>query len=251
LEQEALAKWERSAQAWIGAIRRGDVNRDRLLDAPMLALAGDVAGQDVLDMGCGEGRFCRFLQERGARTTGLDPTPTLLAEAQRLHPAGTYLDGSATNLPFPDASFDLVVSYLTLIDIEDYRAAIREMARVLRPGGRLLIANMNSFVTTRSNPWVRGADGAKLHLAVDNYFEERAEYPEWSGIAIVNWHRPFEAYLGALLATGLRLDAFQEPRPTPADVQQYPSMLDEYRVPLFHVMRWRKNGPASTANAAR
>ena len=50
-------------------------------------------------------------------------------------------------MPFPGASFDLVVSYLTLIDIADFRLALQEMVRVLQPGGTLLIANLNSFVT--------------------------------------------------------------------------------------------------------
>ena len=239
VEQRALRLWERSAPAWIARIKRGEITREYLLDGPMLALAGTVDGQQVLDVGCGEGRFCRLLGERGARTTGLDPTPGLLAEARRRHTAGSYVQGWAESLPFANASFHLVVSYLSLLDIAGFRPAIAEMARVLRTGGQLLIANMNSFATTREPAWHTDWLGRKLHVAVDNYFQERAQHLEWDGLSIINWHRPFEAYLGALLAAGLRLDAFVEPRPTRGG-EHRESLDNAHRVPLFHVMRWVK-----------
>ncbi|AIE87213.1 class I SAM-dependent methyltransferase [Fimbriimonas ginsengisoli] len=237
---EALSKWSTSSGAWIRAMRRGEANRERLLDPPMLELAGDVTGLDVLDVGCGEGRFCRMLAARGARTVGLDPTPEFLAEARHLDPEGSYVEGVGERLPFEEASFDLVVSYLTIIDIPDFRAAIREMARVLRPGGRLLVATVNSFASTRPRAWYQDENGEKLHVAVVDYFDEKEQLLEWSGMSIINWHRPFEAYMEAYLSAGLILEQFREPRPTLSDVDAVPSMIDEYRVPIFHVMRWRK-----------
>jgi ubiquinone/menaquinone biosynthesis C-methylase UbiE len=96
--------------------------------------------------------------------------------------------------PF-EASFDLVVSYLTLIDITDFRLGLRQMARVLRPNGTLLIANLNSFVTSCPNGWVKDVDGRYLHYRVDRYLKEFPERVEWSGIRIVNWHRPLAAYM--------------------------------------------------------
>ena len=65
--QESRDLWASSSSAWIENVRKGDPNRTHLLDAPMLRLAGDVCGLTVLDVGCGEGRFCRMLSERGAR----------------------------------------------------------------------------------------------------------------------------------------------------------------------------------------
>jgi SAM-dependent methyltransferase len=240
MTEEALSKWSASADAWIRGMRRGDRNRERLLDRPMLELTGVVTGLDVLDVGCGEGRFCRMLGERGARTVGIDPTTPFLAEAKRLQDGGRFVRSVAERLPFADKSFDLVVTYLTLIDIADYRAAIREMGRVLRPGGRLLVANLQSFATTMERPWQRDEGGNKTYFAVGEYFEERGMVLEWDGLSIVNWHRPFEAYMEAFLSSGLILDGFREPRPTLEDVAAVPTMIDEYRVPLFHLMRWRK-----------
>jgi len=83
------AGWEASAAAWI-AIQgdSGDFGRMHVLDAPMLALVDELAPARVLDVGCGEGRFCRMLAERGVATTGVDPAATLIAQAQALHPDG-------------------------------------------------------------------------------------------------------------------------------------------------------------------
>ena len=140
--------WDDSAEAWIADMGdKGDFSRRHVLDAPMLALARGRGFRTALDIGCGEGRFCRMLAAEGIATTGIDPTLRLLDAARTRDPQGNYLQARAEALPFADASFDLAVSYLTLIDIDDYAAAIAEMARVLRPGGSLLIANLNSFST--------------------------------------------------------------------------------------------------------
>jgi ubiquinone/menaquinone biosynthesis C-methylase UbiE len=83
----------------------------------------------ALDVGCGEGRFCRMLQVAGISTVGIDPTEELLRQARRRDPKGDYRIGRAEALEFPDRSFDLVVSYLTFIDIGDIERAVAEMAR--------------------------------------------------------------------------------------------------------------------------
>lgn len=232
--------WDRSASAWIAFTERGDFNRTVLLDPLLLRLAGNVGGLDVCDVGCGEGRFSRMLAERGARITGIEPTRSLLEEARRRHPEGRYLESGAENMPLPSDAFDLVVSYLVLIDIEDYRAAVREMARIVRPGGRVLVANMNSFCTTRPYPWVRDEEGNPVHVAVDDYFRERGDVVSWAGIEIVNYHRPLESYMQAFLDEGLRLTDFAEPKPTMDQLAGYPTKMDALRVPLFLVTQWRK-----------
>src|SRR5688572_3672726 len=138
--------WQSSADAWVADMgTAGDFGRRYVLDPVMLPRALAHAPANALDVGCGEGRFCRMLTSRGVDVVGVDPTPSLIAAARARDGGATYVRGRAERLPFPDASFDLVVSYLTLIDIPDVETAIPEMARVLRPGGTLLIANLNSF----------------------------------------------------------------------------------------------------------
>jgi len=140
--------WETSAQAWIESMgERGDWGREHVLDPMMNDRVARGRFQNALDVGCGEGRFCRQLKARGVAAIGIDPTPQLLETARQRDPSGDYRLGRAEQLAFDDASFDLVVSYVTLVDIPDYRAGIREMARVLKPGGSLLIANLTGFAS--------------------------------------------------------------------------------------------------------
>jgi SAM-dependent methyltransferase len=231
--------WDESAEAWIATVEH-DPNRSLLLDPVMVAELGDVTGKEILDVGCGEGRFCRMLSDLGAKTVGIDPTVRFIEHARELHPEGQYVVSGAERMPFADGAFDIVVSYVTLVDIPDYRAGLREMARVLGPGGRLIIANLNPFVTSQPWGWYRDARGERMHYPVDHYNEEVGHTVSWSGVSIINWHRPMSAYMQALLETGLRLTKYLEPVPTEQAVRDNPRVEDMLRVPLFHVMEWVK-----------
>jgi 2-polyprenyl-3-methyl-5-hydroxy-6-metoxy-1,4-benzoquinol methylase len=104
---ESLRAWEFSASAYIAFQDAGDRNRTLLLDPVMLALCGDVRGKRVLDVGCGEGRFCRMLAERGAAVAGIDVAQTARARGAAFD---AYAVASASALPFARGTFDLAVS---------------------------------------------------------------------------------------------------------------------------------------------
>jgi SAM-dependent methyltransferase len=169
---------------------------------------------------------------------GIDPTPRLVEAARWRDPSGDYRLGRAERLEFEPASFDLVVSYLTLVDIADFRMAISEMARVLKPGGSLLIANLTGFTSAcAAQGWVRDEAGRRLHFPVDQYLDEFSFWFEWAGIRIENWHRPLAAYMAALLESGLHLTFFSEPEPVSGEA----SRREDYRrAPWFVVMEWRR-----------
>ena len=115
--------------------------------ARVLTLADPRPGEHVLDVACGTGVVAlaaAALVGPGGRVVGLDPSPAMLAEARALPtPAGgvpvEWHEGVAGALPFPDASFDAVTCQLGLMFFPDRVAALREMGRVLRPGGRLAV----------------------------------------------------------------------------------------------------------------
>ncbi len=232
--------WETSAGAWIADLGDdGDFGRRYVLDPVMRARVRASRAAHALDVGCGEGRFCRMLRDDGVAATGLDPTAALIETAKHRDRAGRYVRGAAETLPFAAASFDLVVSYLSLIDIADIDAAIPEMARVLAPGGTLLVANLTSFNTSCADRgWVTGARGERLHYPIDAYLDDRAMWVEWRGIRIVNHHRPMRRYMRAFLDAGLQLTFFDEPDPIAATA---PARARAYRrVPWFLVMEWRR-----------
>lgn len=230
--------WNASAAAWIASQgEAGDFSRRFILDRPMLERVRARPPATALDVGCGEGRFCRLLKEEGAATVGVDPTAALIEEARRRDPGGDYRLGRAEALDVADGAFDLVVSYLALLDVDDGEAAVREMARVARPGGRVLVANQAAFATAAvGGGWSREADGAR-RFEIDDYLEIRPVAARWKGIDVRNWHRPLEFYMRAFLEAGLALVHFAEPAPHGGP----PDKADRYRrVPLFVVTEWEK-----------
>jgi ubiquinone/menaquinone biosynthesis C-methylase UbiE len=95
----------------------------------------------ILDLGCGTGIVARILRERlggGARITGLDINAGMLAKARSIAPDIEWVEGSATALPFVDRSFEVVIAQQVLQFVPDREAAMREIRRVLVPGGRLI-----------------------------------------------------------------------------------------------------------------
>lgn len=230
--------WATSARAWIESQgSEGDWSRRHVLDGPMLARVGHRQFGRALDLGCGEGRFCRLLQGQGIATVGVDPTAALIDQARRLDPAGDYRVGRAEALNLPDSSIDLVVSYLSLIDIPDLTAAIGEVRRVLRPGGRFLIANLQSFNTASvADGWTRELDGSR-RFCIDHYMDEQPRWSEWLGIRVQNWHRPLSSYMQGLLQAGFELRHFEEPLAVGGE----PERAERYRrVPHFLVMEWAR-----------
>ncbi|MGI4797988.1 MAG: class I SAM-dependent methyltransferase [Janthinobacterium lividum] len=93
------------------------------------------------------GKVCRIMRDLDIRAVGVDPTTALLDIARTRDPGGDYRFGRAEALDELGGHFDLVVSYLSLIDIPDLATGLQQIVAALRPGGTLLIANLNSFNT--------------------------------------------------------------------------------------------------------
>ena len=176
------------------------------LEEPVvLEVMGDVAGKDVLDAACGTGRYALLLAEAGARVAGIDSSEEMLALARRkADQLGSSVDlrhGDVARLPFPDDSFDLAVCALAFCHLPDIGAAVAELARVLRSGGRLVISDFHPFCLLVG--W-----RTALH-------REEATY--W----IENHLHLTEEYVGALLDAGFTLTNLRE------------SIVDERAAPIL------------------
>ena len=232
------SEWQSLAPAWIRESREGrNANRKGLLDAPVLEACGDVTGLSVLDSGCGEGRFCRMMAERGAaRALGIDLCPAMIGAAQQL--AGgrdEYRVADAQDLGFlQDGSFDLAVSYLNQCDLPDFAANTREVFRVLRPGGRFVIANLHPM-RSAVGTWQKTPGGAKQHVILDRYFDEGERRWKMMGADFTNFHRSLQTYIRGFRAAGFFLDDLIEPTATPENLARFPEIEDELRVPNFIV----------------
>src|SRR4029453_12722813 len=116
-----------------------------------LDVLGDVAGLDIVELGCGTAYFSAWLARRGARGVGVDPTPAQLATARRMQQQTglefPLVDATGENVPLPDDSFDLVLSeYGAPIWADPYQW-IPEAARLLRPNGRLVFLRNSTLVS--------------------------------------------------------------------------------------------------------
>ena len=126
--------WGTDPQAWA---ELAEAHNRPLFDA-VLDAARVGPGTSVLDVGCGAGLTLVLAAERGALVSGLDVSPGLLGVARERLPGADLRDGDMESLPFPDGAFDAVVGVNAFQFAGDPRLALREAARVTRPGGRVI-----------------------------------------------------------------------------------------------------------------
>lgn len=228
---ESLEKWRVSARAWItdqGEL--GDWSRRAVLDPALEKILPDVRGKMVLDLGCGEGRYSRVLRDKGAHVVGIDPVPEFVDQARRRDAKSTYIEAVAEQIPLGDETFDMVLSYLSLVDIPDLASASREICRLLKPHGELIIVNISNLASATEG-WVKDEQGRKTHRTVDRYMEHFSLDIEWRNIQVRNFHRPLSYILGLFLDNGFVLTKFVEPLPMSTD----PNYPDEFRAPNFQI----------------
>ena len=152
---ETYARWRASP---LGSIT------ERVETEVIFALTGQLEGKEVLDVGTGDGTYAIEAASRGAIVTGLDPDPSMLdaarMRASRRGLSVTFQRGRAEALPFEDGSFDVVLEVTVLCFVPQALTAVREMARVLAPGGRLVLGELGRHSVWAAERQVRGWLGA-------------------------------------------------------------------------------------------
>jgi SAM-dependent methyltransferase len=233
-------RWEAEAARWIAWARAPGhdsfwrFHRDQFLDIV------PSPGRRTVDIGCGEGRLGRHLKSLGHRVIAIDSSPSLVAAARDADPAMDIRLADAAALPLDDATADLAVAFMSLQDVDDMPAAVREIARVLEPGGRFCMAivhPMNSagrFETEAADaPFVIKGD----YLGTFDY----ADTIERDGLPMTfhSRHRPLECYFRALEECGLIAEALREPR-VPNHAVRSDRGRRWQRLPLFLHLRARR-----------
>ena len=115
-------------------------------EPPMRALIETLPSGTILDAACGTGRYSTVLTDQGHRVIGVDQSGAMLDIARQKLPSADFREGDLTALPLPARSVDAVVCALALVHIPDVASALREFARVLRPGGRVIISDVHPFL---------------------------------------------------------------------------------------------------------
>ncbi|MEV4603429.1 class I SAM-dependent methyltransferase [Amycolatopsis sp. NPDC049253] len=181
----------------------------------ILDLAGDVAGRRILDAGCGSGPVLAALRDRGAEVRGFDASVKMVELAR--HRFGADADLRVADLseplPYPDAEFDDVIVSLVLHYLEDWSAPLAELRRVLKPGGRLILAVNHPIIFKLLRP-------ESSYFAITRWSEEY----DFAGqkATLTYWHRPLHAMTDAFTAAGFRTAVISEPYPAPGARERFP-----------------------------
>lgn len=224
--------WTEIAEEWIAWARAPGHDAFWSYAQAFGAFVGKGNGE-ALDVGCGEGRVSRLIKGLGYRVTAADPVARFIAAAREMNSADHYEVAPVAALPFKAQSFDLVVAYNMLMDVEDVPAATREIRRVLKPSGTLIISIVHPFA---DRGHFAGPEPEAPFVVPGSYFgRDRFEgVEEKNGLKMhfAGWSQPLEAYMAALAQAGFAATQIKEPIP------ESPSRWR--RIPLF---LWLKAQP--------
>ena len=234
--------WEAHARWWQDQFTDGVDPEYTEQILPLIAGHLPPSGR-LLDIGAGEGQVARIAAEAGLDTIGLDPAWAQVSVGTERGGGPRYLQGSATGLPFADATFDVAVACLVFEHIADHQAAIAEVARVLRPGGRFLCLLNHPLLQTPNSGWIDDQilDPPEQYWRIGDYLvpAETVEQVE-KDVFITFFHRPLNSYLNALADCGLMLEHMVEPPPPAGFLERAPEYLQAATIPRLLFLRLRR-----------
>ncbi|PZR40104.1 MAG: SAM-dependent methyltransferase [Azospira oryzae] len=163
------------AKVFTTEITSGDIPSDNPIHQRLLrpyVLIQDWISGDVLEVGCGEGRGIDLIMQKAKSYTAIDKIEPVIQKLQTKYPAGKFLSGNIPPLyPFADHSFDFVVSFQVIEHIQDDHLFLKEIHRVLKPGGTAWITTPNRPLSLSRNPWhIREYTGVELAALAKKYF---------------------------------------------------------------------------------
>lgn len=194
-----------------------DTYHEKVIKPNLLRVLGDIRGKRVLDLACGEGFFSRALHAVGARVTGADIAPELIAIAKKLGPLEiSYLAAPASRIPLPEASFDIAVCVLALQNIKDLSGALAQTSLLLKKGGTFaIVLNHPAFRILRHSQWGYDIEASVQFRRLDRYLSETSYAVQMHpgkapGVTTLSYHRPLQLYMKELAKHGFVLAGLEE-----------------------------------------
>lgn len=249
-------EWDDAAVSWKEFVRdEKDYYREYMNNPATFRLIGNVKGQFVLDLACGEGYNSRILAKKDARVVGVDFSEKMIELAKQKEmkeKSGiSYYISDATDLnEFSTDSFDMVTCFMSLMDIEEYEKAISEVSRVLKTNGRFIFSITHPCfewgATTEGETiaeWKREKNTSDLreekalNLEIKRYFGIFRCEVLWTmkrlgnSFQTTSFHRTLTDYFQAMYKNGLLITRLVEPKPTVTGVLKDPSLGKHTRIP--------------------
>lgn len=254
-ECEAGRYWEENADVWTALARQGwDIFRDHFNTPAFFDLLPDVRRLTGLDLGCGEGHNTRLLAARCASVYAIDVAPAFVRHAHQADGGIRYAAAGAQQLPFPDASFDFVTAFMSLMDMPQPERALHEAQRVLKPGGFLQFSISHPCFDMPHRRRIRDIRGRTYAMEVGGYHESTdGQIDEWifhsaprevtAGLRkfrVPRFQRTVADWLNMTVDAGLQIERVSEPRATDDAAARYPTLQGTQVVPFFLHIRCRK-----------
>lgn len=227
--------WDDEADRWIEWVRTaGHDSYDRFHRRQLLSLLPP-PGRLTIDVGCGEGRVSRDLDEIGHNVVGIEPSARLAAAAHNAATENaTMVRADGASLPLPDCGADLVLAFMSPQDMDDPASFFVEASRVLEPGGRLHFTITHPINSGGGFEAAAEAEAAgrpnRNYIIGESYFASRRlnEIAERDGMTMrfASEHRPLESYSRWLESAGFVMERIRESQSTVPG-------SDWQRVPLF------------------
>ncbi len=247
--EDAINCWDQAAEEFASFFADGgDLYHKYIINPCLMELLGDITGKTVLDLACGEGHFARHLVEvtRGSvQVVGVDASETMIRIAtersQAFQDCLTFRQGDAGDLKaIGPHTFDVAVCNMALMDIKNYRQAISEIARVLKPRGAFLFSILHPCFFTPGSGWLLDDDGSIVGWQVDNYHTNLAW--KWTVKRVMteqtySFHRTLEDYVSALRENGFAITDMREPVASAQLIEEHPRWVRELRRGSFLVVR--------------
>jgi ubiquinone/menaquinone biosynthesis C-methylase UbiE len=253
---DITSQWNEAAEPWTDFVREHkDFYREEMNNPAFFRLAGNVKGKKTLDLACGEGFNTRILARKGARVVGVDSSERLIHFAKRLENKTKlgieyHVSDAADLRQFASDHFEVVTCFMALMDIENYREAIRETARVLKRNGRFIFsivhpcfewddvtANGQHIGEWKYEEGKRSSARRALHYEITRYFGQLKLISSWDmkrlkrPFVTTTFHRTLTDYVQALFASGLLVRRLVEPRPTKKGISEHPNLRKHTRIP--------------------
>ncbi|MEM7141639.1 MAG: class I SAM-dependent methyltransferase [Actinomycetota bacterium] len=222
-------RWDEHADWWQREFTDG-VDPEYVEQIIPLAVEHLAGYPRVLDIGTGEGQIARAVSAEGADVIGLDPTRSQIDVAVRRGAGPVYALSGSDALPLANRSVDAVVVCLVFEHVDALDESLREVARVLRPGGRFVLFLNHPLLQTPDSGMIidHMIEPPETYWRIGPYLREAVTVEEVQKDVFVRFvHRPLSRYVNGMISAGIDLSEMLEPAPPPGFLAKAPEYEED------------------------
>lgn len=230
-----MNQWDKVAKAYDEMMgETGDIPHQELIDPAIKTFLGDFSGKVILDAGCGNGYWVRFLASKANKVIGIDASKELIKIAKsKDNPSNVTFKSVDLNkkLPFKNEIFDIIISSMVLHFIQNIERTAKEFRRVLKENGKVIFSIPHPLFESTRHPDLKLVKREKRFTSMDAL----------GGRGILEWYyRPISFYRRVFNTAGLKLIGTKEPQITNKIATAYLRYKDYVGMPRAAIFCWQK-----------